>query len=214
VSLRIGLTGGIGSGKSSVAATLRELQIPVIDADEQSRRLTAAGGVAIPAVRDAFGDRFIDNTGAMDRTAMRELVFRDPTAKRRLEALLHPLIGAALAREAQAAAERGAKAVVFDIPLLVESGHWRTRLDRVWVVDCSTETQVERVIRRSEAAGQPMVRSAVQAIIAQQAAREQRLAAADAVIFNEGIDLAALRDLARKLALSLPTVEQSAAPRD
>lgn len=212
--LRIGLTGGIGSGKSSVAATLRELQIPVIDADEQSRRLTAAGGVAIPAVRDAFGDRFIDHTGAMDRVAMRALVFGDPSAKRRLEALLHPLIGESVARESQMAVDRGAKAVVFDIPLLVESGHWRTRLDRVWVVDCSTETQVERVTRRSEAAGQPMVRSAVEAIIAQQATRERRLAAADAVIFNEGIDLAALRDLARKLALSLPTVEQSAAPRD
>jgi dephospho-CoA kinase len=191
------LTGGIGSGKSTVAAMLTELApegvLTVVDADAQSRQLTAAGGAAMPAIRQQFGDRFVDAQGAMDRVAMRELVFRDAVAKERLEALLHPLVGRALAQQAHAAAAAGAKVVVFDIPLLVESRHWRPTLEAVWVVDCLPETQLQRVLARASALGQPMTESAVMAILGQQASRERRLAAADAVVCNEGIGLDALR---------------------
>jgi len=184
MALRIGLTGGIGSGKSTVAALLAAHGASVIDTDAISRRLTAPGGAALPAVATAFGGEFIDASGALDRPRMRALAFADPQARLRLEAILHPLIGAETQRQAQAAA---ACVTVFDVPLLVESGHWRERVDKVLVVDCRETTQIERVVARSG-----WTRAAVQAVVAQQASRAQRRACADAVIYNDGIDGAEL----------------------
>jgi dephospho-CoA kinase len=182
--LRIGLTGGIGSGKSTVAGLLAAHGAAIIDTDAIARRLTMPGGAAIDAIRSAFGPELIDASSAMDRERMRALAFADPRAKRRLEAILHPLIGAETERQAQAA-PAGVK--IFDVPLLVESGRWRAIVDRVLVVDCSEATQLQRVAAR---AGWP--EETVRAIMAQQATRAQRLACADAVIFNDGISIAQL----------------------
>ncbi|TSE33085.1 dephospho-CoA kinase [Tepidimonas charontis] len=189
--LRIGLTGGIGSGKSTVAAMLAELGATVVDADALSRACTAAGGAAIEPIRRAFGPDFIAPDGALDRARMRALVFADPQAKARLEAIIHPLVRAEIDRRIAACT---ADTIVLDLPLLVESDAWRQRCDRVWVVDCTPETQIRRVMARN---GWP--RAQVQAVLAQQASRAQRLAAADAVIDNEGTDLATLRARVRQL---------------
>ena len=182
--LRIGLTGGIGSGKSTVAAMLAKRGACVIDSDAISRHLTAAGGAAMPALRAAFGDSVVAPDGALDRDAMRSLVFSDRAAKQRLEALLHPLIAAETERQAAMATSA---VIVFDIPLLAESKDGRARVDRVLVVDCSAATQIARVIQRPG-----WTRDAAERAIASQATREARRAIADAVIFNDGIDLAAL----------------------
>jgi dephospho-CoA kinase len=186
---RLGLTGGIGSGKSTVAAWLVAQGAHLVDTDALSRQLTQPGGAAIEALRQTFGEAMIGPDGALDRPAMRELIFRNPEAKRRLEALLHPLIGVEAAR--QAALARPGQMVVFDVPLLVESRAWRTRVDQVLVVDCSPARQVARVMQRSGLSAQ-----AVEAIIATQATRAQRLAAADVVIDN---DTDALEPLQRSL---------------
>jgi dephospho-CoA kinase len=180
LSLRIGLTGGIGSGKSTVGQLLASFGAALIDTDLIARQLTLPGGAAIDSIARAFGPQLIAADGALDRARMRELVFRDTDAKQRLEAILHPLIG--LETDRQAAAAQGAPALVFDVPLLVESGRWRTKVDKVLVVDCSEATQIERVVRRSG-----WTPEAVQAVIASQAPRSQRRASADAVIFNDGI---------------------------
>ena len=178
--MRIGLTGGIGSGKSLVAQCWVGLGAALIDTDAIARALTAPGGAALPAIAREFGKHLIDADRALDRAAMRELVFREPAAKQRLEAILHPMIRAACDREEVANA--AAPFVIFDVPLLVESqGGWRERVDRILVVDCEPETQVQRVMQRS---GWP--RETVQAVMAQQATREQRCAVADAVIYNDG----------------------------
>ncbi|MBV8504100.1 MAG: dephospho-CoA kinase [Paucibacter sp.] len=178
--MRIGLTGGIGSGKSLVAQCWVRLGAALIDTDAIARALTAPGGAAIPAIAAEFGKALIGTDGALDRPAMRELAFRDPTARKRLEAILHPRIRDACDREAVASA--AAPFVVFDVPLLVESqGDWRERVDRVLVVDCEEETQVLRVMQRSG-----WTRETVLAVMAQQAKREQRRAVADAVIYNDG----------------------------
>jgi dephospho-CoA kinase len=182
--LRVGLTGGIGSGKSTVARLFGEHGASVIDTDQIARRLTLPGGAAIAAIADAFGAELIDADGALNRDRMRELVFNDASQKRRLEAILHPLIGQQAEREAIASA---AHVVMFDVPLLVESMHWRSRVDKVLVVDCSEATQIERVVARSGWAPE-----AVRAVIDRQASRRQRRAAADAVIFNDGITPAQL----------------------
>lgn len=182
--LRIGLTGGIGSGKSTVAARLVALGATLVDTDAISRGLTLPGGAAIGALRAAFGDAAIAADGALDRAWMRERAFAEPDVRRRLEAILHPLIGGEARAQADAATGR---VVVFDVPLLVESASWRARVDRVLVVDCPRELQIERVLRRPG-----WTREAVERVIGQQAPREARVAAADAVIFN-GVDgLAAL----------------------
>nr|WP_315202295.1 dephospho-CoA kinase [uncultured Albidiferax sp.] len=193
--LRLGLTGGIGSGKSTVALILQARGAIIIDADAISRQTTAAGGSAIPAVRAAFGNEAIGADGAMDRDRIRALVFADPVAKKRLEAIVHPLVGQEIEAQFQKAQDSGARCVVFDIPLLVESGHWKDRLDQVLVVDCAVDTQVARVMARSG-----MAEAAVRAIIQTQASRVQRMAVADVVIPNEGLTLEQLRLEVEKVA--------------
>jgi dephospho-CoA kinase len=190
--IRIGLTGGIGSGKSTVAGFLTEAGAAVIDSDAISRGLTATGGAALPLIAAEFGAAMLGSDGALDRAQMRALVFSDASAKRRLEAILHPLIGAAVDRDA-AAADR--ELIVFDVPLLVESGRWRARVDRVLVVDCREATQLARVVLRGWTA------EAAQAVIDQQATRRARRACADAVIHNDdGLALADLRVHVQALA--------------
>ena len=190
--LRIGLTGGIGSGKSTVTALLAQHGAAVVDTDAIARQLTLPGGAAIESIRAAFGADFVDPGGALDRARMRALAFSDPAAKRRLEAILHPLIGTETERQAGNA--RAAPAVVFDVPLLVESGRWRARVDKVLVVDCLEDTQVRRVVARSGWSA-----PAVQAVLAQQASRAQRRACADAVIFNDAIGPDQLADEVRSV---------------
>jgi dephospho-CoA kinase len=186
---RLGLTGGIGSGKSTVAAMLASLGAAVIDADANARSVTAMGGEAIPAIRAAFGDDFIGADGALDRTRMREHVFATPAAKQRLESIVHPLVGEKTRAQLEQARSAGHTLAVLDIPLLVESGRWRQQLDHVLVIDCLPATQIRRVMQRSQ-----LDEAAVQSIIAAQATRAARLAAADAVIFNDGITLEQLRE--------------------
>lgn len=183
--LAIGVTGGIGSGKSTVARRFGTLGALVVDTDALAHALTAPGGAALPAIAAAFGADMIGADGAMDRAKMRALVFRQPGERRRLEAILHPLIGEAT--RAQASRAGAGQAVVFDVPLLAESGTWRGRVDRVVVVDCSEATQVARVVQRSGWSA-----DAVERTMAQQASRAQRRAIADAVIVNEGLSLAQL----------------------
>ena len=189
-SIRLGLTGGIGSGKSTVAALLADEGAAVMDADAISRAVTGAGGAALPAIHEAFGAHVFDASGALDRAAMRALVSADPGARQRLEAIVHPLVMQESLRRAQVAQQQGCRLLVFDIPLLVESGaRWRAQLDAVLVVDCEPDEQIARVAVRS---GWP--RAHIEGIMAAQAARGQRLAAADFVIFNgSGVSLPALR---------------------
>jgi dephospho-CoA kinase len=197
MAVRIGLTGGIGSGKSTVLAMLQELGAVPIDADAISRATTAAGGGAIPLIADKFGADFVTAEGALDRARMRERAYAQPQARRELEQIVHPLVAAEIARQVEAALAAGARCIVFDIPLLVESGRWRQQLDRVLVVDCEPETQVARVAARSALAPDE-----VRAIIAAQAPRALRLAAADYVICNEGLTLEALRNEVEQAARS------------
>lgn len=199
--LHIGLTGGIGSGKSTVARVLVARGAVLIDTDAIARSLASPGGAAIEAIRAEFGASAIDASGGLDRARMRELVFADAQAKVRLEAILHPMIGLECHRQALAAA---GKTTVFDVPLLVESLHWRTRVDRVLVVDCAVETQVMRVMGRSG-----WSRNAVLAVIAQQASRERRRACADAVIHNDGLALDELATQVDMLLAQWSPVEQS-----
>ncbi|MCC2675147.1 MAG: coaE [Ramlibacter sp.] len=194
---RIGLTGGIGSGKSTVLDMLRDLGAVPVDADAISRATTASGGAAIAAIAAKFGSGFITSAGALDRDRMREHAYAQPDARRELEQIIHPLVGAEIQRQVDVALAAGARCIVFDIPLLVESGRWRARLDRVLVVDCEPQTQVARVSARSGLAPE-----AVQAIIAAQAPRALRLAAADIVICNEGLTLAQLRNEVEQVAHS------------
>ncbi len=188
--LHLGLTGGIGSGKSTVAALLAKCGAAIIDADAISRATTTAGGSALSAIAAAFGSRLITADGALDRAAMRTQVYGSPAARERLEAIIHPLVAAEIERQTQAAQQAGQAWLVFVIPLLVEGGaRWRARLDRVLVLDCPPPVQIERVMARS---GLP--RAGVEAILAAQATRAQRLAAADWVLFNgTGVSLADLQ---------------------
>jgi dephospho-CoA kinase len=197
---RIGLTGGIGSGKSTVLQMLAELGAAVIDADAISRSTTAAGGSAIASIAQRFGADFITPEGALHRDRMREHAYRDPQARKHLEDIIHPLVSQESERQLNAALAAGVSCIVFDIPLLVESGRWRARVDRVLVVDCSEQTQVDRVVARSGHTPEQ-----VRSIMSTQASRAERLAAADVVIFNDGISLEQLRDnvvqVARRLRL-------------
>lgn len=174
----VGLTGGIGSGKSTVADLFAAHGVTIVDTDAIAHALTAPGGAAIPAIREAFGDPVIAEDGALDRAAMRAIVFADPQARHRLEAILHPMIGHCC--ELMIAEATGPYTMVV-VPLLVESGRWRQRIDRLAVVDCPVETQIARVMQRNR-----FERSQIEAIIAVQASREARLAAADDVVDNGG----------------------------
>ncbi|MFC3340282.1 dephospho-CoA kinase [Paracandidimonas soli] len=173
---RIGLTGGIGSGKNLVADLLMRRGVPVVDADAVAHALTAPGGAAMPAIRQAFGDTVIRPDGALDRDVMRSLIFSDQSLRVRLEALLHPMIYNEMKR--QAALAQGPYAV-FAVPLLVESGRWRHRVQRICVVDCEPATQVARVQVRSG-----LTPEVIERIMSAQATRDDRLAAADDVVFN------------------------------
>lgn len=187
-ALRLGLTGGIGSGKSTVAAMLVEMGAALIDADAIAHSVTAVGGEAVVTIRDVFGAQFITPNGAMDRQLMRELAYQDPSARKRLEAIIHPLVGQKIWQQAALNEAAGHRCLVFDVPLLVESSHWCSKVDLVLVVDCALQTQVRRVKVRSGLSA-----SAVEAIIAAQAPRLHRLNAADVVICNDGISLENLR---------------------
>ncbi|WP_034296720.1 dephospho-CoA kinase [Herbaspirillum sp. RV1423] len=179
----VGLTGGIGSGKTTVANLFAERGAALIDTDAIAHQLTTPGGAAIASIRAAFGDGFIDADGAMDRARMRAHVFADAGARQRLESILHPLIRSETVR---AAGEAHGDYLIFVVPLLVESQQWRKRASRILVVDCTEEVQIARVMQRNG-----MTREQVQAIIAAQATRAERLAVADDVIENN-LDTAAL----------------------
>lgn len=186
----VGLTGGIGSGKSAAADEFARLGATVVDTDAISRELTEKGGAAIPAIERLFGSGFLDPAGGLDRKKMRDHVFADSAAKRALEQLLHPMIRAESARRIAAAT---GPYVVHVVPLLIESPDYRRRVDRVLVVDCPEEMQLERVRARSG-----LAESEVRAIMRGQASRAERLAAADDVIDNRGS-----RDALRKQVAAL-----------
>jgi dephospho-CoA kinase len=187
VSYVVGLTGGIGSGKSAAADLFAAHGVAVVDTDAIAHALSKAGGAAMPAIRAEFGAAVVAADGALDRAAMRAIVFADEStktsARKRLEAILHPLIRAESERQLAAAAAPYAMLVV---PLLIESGSYRERVDRVAVVDCREETQIARVMSRNG-----LARAEVERILAAQATRAERLAAADDIIDNDG-EIAAL----------------------
>ncbi len=193
---RIGLTGGIGSGKSTVARLLVQHGAELIDSDAIARQLTQAAGAALPELVAAFGSAVIAPDGTLNRTKMRQLVFSDPEAKHTLERILHPLIHA---RAYQQAAAATAKVLVFDVPLLVEAPHWRERVDQVWVVDCLERTQIARVLQRPG-----WTENAIRAVLTQQVTRAQRRACADVVVFNDELALEALADEVGSLWAGLP----------
>jgi dephospho-CoA kinase len=172
----VALTGGIGSGKSTVADAFAALGAPVIDTDVIARELTAPGGAALNLVRAAFGDAVMQPDGSLDRAALRQRVFADPDARLRLEAILHPLIRQGVE---QALSGLTVRYAVIVVPLLVETGAYRDVLQRILLVDCPESTQVERVMARSG-----LAREEVEAILAAQATRAERLAIADDVIAN------------------------------
>ena len=180
----VGLTGGIGSGKSTVADLFAAHGVPIVDTDLIAHRVTAPHGIAMPQIAAEFGNAFVAADGSLDRARMRALVFSDDAARKRLENITHPLIRAVTERE-----QREAKGpyVIVVVPLLVESGSWKNRVDRVLAVDCSVETQISRVMNRNG-----FSRDQVLAIIARQATREERLAVADDVIVNDNAPLAEL----------------------
>ncbi|MBI4937324.1 MAG: dephospho-CoA kinase [Nitrosomonadales bacterium] len=185
MSCCIGLTGGIGSGKTTVAAMFGEYGAAVVDSDAISHRLTQPGGAAIPAICVAFGDGCLDAEGSLDRAQMRRLVFADPAAKKRLEAILHPMIREQV--QARIRAADAAPYVLLVVPLLFETQGYRDIIRRALVVDCAPETQVARAMRRSG-----LEEGEVRAIMAQQIARAERLQRADDIIHNDA-DLGALR---------------------
>lgn len=174
-----GLTGGIGSGKSTAAKQFQVLGARIIDTDEIAHQLTAPNGQAMPAIRRAFGDAFISADGALDRAKMRSLVFSDPDAKQRLQAILHPLILELAKSEAFATSDAPYTLVV--VPLLFESGCYRDWLNGVIVVDCPEAQQIARTLQRSA-----LDESTVRSIMAQQMDRAGRLRLADEIILNNG----------------------------
>ncbi len=187
----VGLTGGIGSGKTTVADLFATHGAAVVDTDVIAHRITAPSGAAMPLIEQAFGPQFVAPDGSLDRAKMRALAFSDDTARTRLEAITHPLIRSETERERDAAE---GPYVVIVVPLLVESGTWKSRVDRVLAVDCPIETQIARVMRRNAFA-----REQVLAIIARQATREARLAAANDVIVNDDTPLERLAQDVRRL---------------
>lgn len=189
---RIGLTGGIGSGKSTVAEMLGLRGADVIDADAISRATTEAGGLAMPAIGAQFGPDFVALDGSMDREKMRAQVFGRAQDRQLLESIIHPLVAQEIQRRIQAST---ASCLVFDIPLLVESSHWRRQLDHILVIDCSEDTQIRRVQRRNA-----WHRGQVESVISSQCSRLKRLAAADTALLNDGEDIKALEVLVARCA--------------
>jgi dephospho-CoA kinase len=187
MSFVVGLTGGIGSGKSAVADLFAARGVVVIDTDAIAHQLTAPGGAAMPAIGAEFGAAVATPEGALDRAAMRSIVFADASARKRLEAILHPMIRSESERRLASADSPYA---ILMVPLLVESGDYRKRVDRVAVVDCREQTQIDRVMQRNG-----LSRPEVERILAAQATRAERLAAADDVIDNDG----ALAELAPRI---------------
>lgn len=185
---RLGLTGGIGSGKSTVAGMFSASGAAVIDADAISRSLTSSHGAAMETIKQQFGEAMISSDGSLSRDRMRNLVFTDVGAKKRLEEIIHPLVKLEMLRQDQAAMSSGIKLIVYDIPLLVESQNWRANLDKVLVIDCSEQTQVNRVILRNT-----LKQVDIEKIIAAQASRKMRNSAADMIIFNDSITIEHLR---------------------
>jgi dephospho-CoA kinase len=177
----IGLTGGIGSGKTAVSNLLAQLGAGIVDTDLIAHQITAPGGKAIPLIRDHFGAEFIDNGGALDRAKMRSLVFQNLEAKKALEAITHPLIRQETLRQVGQLADAGAPYLLLVVPLLIESGTWIDQIDYLVVVDCPEETQIQRVMHRSN-----LSRTEVEAILKAQTSRQERLAIANAVIDNQG----------------------------
>ncbi|HEX5125822.1 MAG TPA: dephospho-CoA kinase [Rhodocyclaceae bacterium] len=174
----VGLTGGIGSGKSSAAQRFNELGATVVDTDVIAHRLTEPCGVAMSAIRQVFGNEVVGRDRALDRAAMRRIVFADDGARAKLEAILHPMIRACSDEEVAAAT---GSYVVLVVPLLIESAHYRERCDRIAVVDCSEQAQIERAVKRGR-----LTERDVRAIIAAQAGRDVRRAAAHDIIDNGG----------------------------
>lgn len=200
--LCIGLTGGIGSGKTSAAEIFRELGAAVVDTDEIAHALTRAGGAAVDAIRKAFGDDYVDADGALDRRKMRATVFSDAAARRKLEEILHPLIREQAGLRIAAAP---GPYVVLVVPLLLETGAYRRLVSRVLVVDCEEALQIARAAARSGLAADE-----VRAIMAAQMPRALRLAAADDVIRNDG-DMAGLRRQAEALHAKYVTLASEGA---
>jgi len=178
-ALLVGLTGGIGSGKTTVANLFGALGVPLIDTDLIAHALTGPEGPAMAAIRDTFGAKVVAADGRLDRAVMRALAFADPDSRKRLEAILHPMIRTETWRQIEAAAMHPYAIVV--VPLLVESGSWKSWLDRALVIDCPVEVQIDRVMKRNA-----LTREQVEAIIAAQVSRVRRLAAANDVIDNGG----------------------------
>jgi len=196
---RIGLTGGIGSGKSTFGALLQKRGAALVDSDQIARQVTGPGGAAIAAIAQRFGPEFVDDTGALDRGRMRELAYSAPDARTALEAIVHPLVSLHSSQQAQAAEDAGTRVIVFDVPLLVESGRWVQRLDTVIVIDCPPALQIQRVMSRSG-----LNRSTVEAILAAQSPRNIRRASADIVVHNgDNCTLADLQKMAEQVATRL-----------
>jgi dephospho-CoA kinase len=193
--LQVGLTGGIGSGKSTVAKIFQTMGATLIDADAISRQSTSANGNAIPLIRETFGSEMIALDGALNRKAMRELVFHDPSARQKLEEIVHPLVSIDIRRKTQAANEVNVPCIVIDIPLLTESKHWRGKLDLVVIVDCTEDTQRERVTMRDH-----WDSATISSVIEAQSTRLRRLHCADMVLYNDGITPEILEDKVKKLA--------------
>ena len=194
---RVGITGGIGSGKSTVTTQLKSLGAGVIDADAISRHLTSSHGEAMNAIVEKFGDEYQLADGSLDRSRMRELVFNQKDRRKELEQILHPLIQNEMKNKFETMKKNGIKLVVFDLPLLAESSKWRKNLDKIIVVDCSVETQVSRVLTRDVQNNNrttPMTRDLVINIIASQASRIDRLKLADVIILNDEITRQQLND--------------------
>lgn len=191
----LGLTGGIGSGKSTVSSAFKRFGAKVIDADAIAREVTSSNGAAIYAIKQAFGPLVIDSsTGALNRTHMRALAFTNEDIKLKLETILHPIIENEIWRQAISTKKSDFDLIVFDIPLLVESKKWSSRLDAIMVVDCNVQTQIERTVIRSNISTQQ-----AQLIVNSQTSRVDRTKSADMVIFNDKITLEQLDNLVFKI---------------
>ena len=188
----VGLTGGIGSGKSAIAERLASYGASIVDSDLIAHQITSTGGLAIEPIAERFGSEFIQTDGALDRKKMRVLVFEDLQSRKALEAITHPLIRAKAIEQARLAIERQAPYIVFVVPLLLESSEWFQFIDHVVVADCSEAIQIQRVMERNG-----LTRQEVESILQAQATRAERLAQADTVIENMG----SLEDLAEQVRL-------------